>query len=215
MPLGFNCLAVRFLTGGHLRQLGSVAVLMSRLLTSIYICMLCALLLEATSSVLLPAKFRYRYSNSGAFRLTVSATPMPSPDPSSSSLTSYGSINCMIAVHSDITRCNNTYQQSLSKIIVRGYRPISKVYVRQYCCGFWTRERCVVEAIQRKCDKATFEHFDKGNNLYSSVADTRRSGIDCNDYEKNSQHCSGSKSSLSGTLVVLLLLFYSLFVLFS
>lgn len=193
---------------GHLRILSlSVSVTIRRLLTSIYICVLCSLLLEAASSALLPAKYKQRQSTAAGTaalaQLTVpqasaSPVPMPSADPGGAGHLHYGVFNCMFAIHSDITRCNNSYHNALSAIIVRGFRKESNKYRRQFCCGFWARERCAAEASRRKCDKDTYERLIKDPSPYSGEVDTRQSsGISCLGFEQNSAVCSSASHLVS------------------
>lgn len=194
-------------TFGNLHSLSlSVSVTIRRFLTSIYICVICSLLLEATSSALLPGKFRQRHSStsvgSSTAALTVpqaSASPMPAPaaDPGSGQV-HYGAFSCMFAIHADISRCNNSYHNALSAIIVRGYRKESNRYRRQFCCGYWARERCAAEATKRKCDKDTYERFIKDPSPYSIEVDTRQSsGISCLGFEQNSAVCSSASPLVS------------------
>lgn len=191
---------------GNLRSLSlSVTLTIRRFLTSIYICVICSLLLEATSSALMPGKFKQRQmstSPSNTAALTVpqaSASPMPNPaaDPVSGHV-HYGAFSCMFAIHADITRCNNSYHNALSAIIVRGYRKESNRYRRQFCCGYWARERCAADATKRKCDKDTYERFIKDPSPYSIEVDTRQSsGISCLGFEQNSAVCSSASHLVS------------------
>ena len=173
----------------------------TRLFTSIYICMLCVLLLDATS-ILSPSKYKPHYSNSATLRMAVphaSASPMPSTDTGKPRV-SYGYVPCILAVHDDITRCNTSYYQALNSLIVRGYKKESTKYKRQFCCGFWTRERCVTDWIQRKCEKKIIEEIQKDTNHHFVYEDTRlSSGISCQNFEQYSTVCSGSKSRFSST----------------
>lgn len=119
---------------------------------------------------------------------------------------SKGLFNCMLSTHHDVTRCNNTYQASLHHIIVRGYKKESKIFRRQFCCGFWSRERCLSDAVQRKCDRATANKFTSEKSPYGTEVDTRHTGISCLGFEQDSALCSraagasGLHTSLMGLL---------------
>ncbi|UXI14199.1 hypothetical protein NH340_JMT00142 [Sarcoptes scabiei] len=97
----------------------------------------------------------------------------------------------MLAIFGEIAWCNQTYYQSLTHLIVKGYRKESKVYRKQFCCGHWSRERCIFNAAYRKCDLETYEKIreDAG-----SLIETNRyaSAINCDEYEHNAPVCGGS-----------------------
>lgn len=118
---------------------------------------------------------------------------------------SYGMLNCMLATHHDVTRCNNTYYQSLHHIVIRGYKRESKLYRRQFCCGYWSRERCLSDAVQRKCDRTTANKIINEKSPYSSEVDTRHTSINCLGYEQDSVICSRATTRSKQTLLTGLL----------
>lgn len=114
---------------------------------------------------------------------------------------SYGMFNCMLSIHHDVTRCNNTYYQSLHHIVVRGYKRESKLYRRQFCCGFWYRERCLSDAVQRKCDRQTATKIINEKSPYGSEVDTRHTSINCMGFEQDSGLCSRATARGGRTLL--------------
>lgn len=198
MSLDRRTVSTRDNLGRHFGSFVSLAI------QRVVVCVLCALLLEATSSTLLPTKFRHRSSNSADLRLAIpqaSASAMPSSSSSESSFLAHGLIPCMIAINNDITRCNETYQKSLTNIITRGYRKESNRYKRQYCCGWTSRHRCVTESVKSKCHPQTIEQIQSDQNKYSLELELRQiSSIDCHNLTKNFP-CSGAASHFAFPLM--------------
>lgn len=187
----------------------SFSQLSIRLINSFYICLLCVLLLQTTTSIILVGLFdqRFKDGGSGTFPLSmngVSCTPIDAEKHN-------GLHNCLFAIHSDVARCNNSYHQSLSNIIMRGFLKASLKYRKQFCCGFWQRERCVTDSVRRKCTSATLELFQKAESPYANQVDTRQTPeMSCIGYEENSQICSASSRPRFWSRYLMII--YSLFV---
>ncbi len=126
----------------------------------------------------------------------------------------HGITNCMIILHSDIQRCNDLHQNSLSYLITRGFLKESKMYRKQYCCGHWTRERCMMDKVKNRCDRDTFEKILNDKNPFSNDVDTRNTNINCQGYERDSIHCGGAGSSLTPDMIVVMLTLASSILLF-
>ncbi|OTF81510.1 hypothetical protein BLA29_008440 [Euroglyphus maynei] len=122
----------------------------------------------------------------------------------------HGAVDCIMAIHGEISWCNQSYYQSLTQVIVKGYRKESRVYRRQYCCGHWSLQRCIFTVMQRKCDQET---YDKIRDARSMDWNANTQQINCDDYEHNSPVCSSTSAhrfslitmifSISTTIIIL------------
>lgn len=128
------------------------------------------------------------------------ATPPP-PSPSSSPkvwthsdgsppVKVQGYLNCMIEVHEGIKRCNDTYHHSLYNVIKQGYKKDSKQYRRQFCCGSWHRERCIIDHMERVCARQTVLDLKRDKNSY--VVDLDKNKVKCDGFERSSPYCSAA-----------------------
>ena len=101
----------------------------------------------------------------------------------------YGAINCMLAMHEDTARCNRSYHQALTNLIIRGYKKESEHYKRQFCCGLWSRQRCIAEYIRRKCERQTYLDLTKEKNPFAVDGQNGHHIINCDKYTERT--CSG------------------------
>lgn len=112
----------------------------------------------------------------------------------SSSSKVHGAVDCIMAIHNEISWCNQSYHQSLTQAIIKGYRKESRVYRRQYCCGHWSLQRCIFTVMQRKCDQETYDKIRDARSMEWNTQQQNQQ-INCDDYEHNSPICSSTTTT--------------------
>ncbi|KAH9414225.1 hypothetical protein DERP_008420 [Dermatophagoides pteronyssinus] len=148
----------------------------------------------------IPTRYHSSITNSSSNQpySTLSSSQSQSLSSSSSTTKVHGAVDCIIAIHDEISWCNQSYYQSLTQVIIKGYRKESRVYRRQYCCGHWSLQRCIFTIMQRKCDQETYDKIRDARSMdWRNTKDYSQQQINCDDYEHNSPVCSSTKPTVT------------------
>ena len=129
--------------------------------------------------------------------------------------TIHGLLNCVTKLNTDIYNCKRIQTTALSRLVNLGHLRESKLYRKQFCCGHWTQEKCILDTISKRCDRSSYEKLKEDKHLYSNDVDTKGSGVNCHGYEKDSLMCGGTfsnhRTSINSLVMFLLFLPVELF----